>query len=256
MRHVTDEAVVLKVTDHGEGHRIAELLTRERGVLRAFAPGAQRSRRRFGGALEPGTLVRATLKERPGRDLWNLEEATVVRGHAGLRARLEDIALASYFLDLTRALVRDEQPHPGPFALLVDALGRLDAGTLPAWGRAAFELGALSAYGAAPVLGACARCGRPAEGERSRFAPTVGGLLCPACAPHWGPGDVVLSRSARRALEALAGAGGRPEIFERAAHLPSDPELLAEVRPALDRSVEHLLGRRLKSLDFLDSVAT
>ena len=52
-----DEAVVLRVQKLGEADRIVTLLTRRNGRVRAVAKGVRRTKRRFGGRLEPFSHV-------------------------------------------------------------------------------------------------------------------------------------------------------------------------------------------------------
>src|SRR5262249_37282659 len=63
MERWEDEALVLGTLDYGDADRMVTLLTRSGGKLTAFAAGARKSRRRFAGALEPGTVLRARLVE-------------------------------------------------------------------------------------------------------------------------------------------------------------------------------------------------
>ena len=83
---------MLRSVDYGERDRVVTLLSRDRGKLSAFARGARASRRRFGGVLEPFTLVSAELSERGG-DLWGLEDASAERAFGGIRGDLLRIAL-------------------------------------------------------------------------------------------------------------------------------------------------------------------
>ncbi|HLT29189.1 MAG TPA: DNA repair protein RecO, partial [Myxococcaceae bacterium] len=53
MERQRDEALLLSAVDHGESDRVVTFLTRRHGRLSAFAAGARRSKRRFGGTLEP-----------------------------------------------------------------------------------------------------------------------------------------------------------------------------------------------------------
>jgi recombinational DNA repair protein (RecF pathway) len=99
-------AVVLRSVDYGERDKVVTLLSRERGKLSAFARGARASRRRFGGVLEPFTLVAAEVSERGG-DLWGLEDAAVERAFGAIRGDLLRIACASYAVELAR-----EGPSP------------------------------------------------------------------------------------------------------------------------------------------------
>src|SRR5919204_4307116 len=136
-------AIVLRTVDYGESDRVVTLLSRERGKVSAFARAARASRRRFGGALEPFTLVRAEARERRGADLLSLESVSVERGFGGIRADLARIACAGYACDLARELVRDEEPHEELFALVVDYLVRLDAAPARPTALRALELAAL-----------------------------------------------------------------------------------------------------------------
>jgi DNA repair protein RecO (recombination protein O) len=243
-------ALVLRAVDYGESDRVVTLLSRERGKLTAFARGARASRRRFGGALEPFTLVAAELRERAGSDLLGLDSVTPLRAHGGIRGELARIACAGYAAELARELVRDHEPHEELFDLLLAALGALDRGPArPALLRA-FELGALRAAGLAPRLDACARCGGPLPAAGgARFDPGHGGALCEGCAPLAAPGAPSLTAGALAALGRLADGGLAAADAE-----PLAPAAGRELREALTRFVEHHLGRRLAARRFLDEL--
>jgi DNA repair protein RecO (recombination protein O) len=243
-------AVVLRAVDYGESDRVVTLLTLERGKVSAFARGARASRRRFGGALEPFTVVTAEVRERAGSDLLGLDSVSVLRAHGGIRGDLARIACAGYAAELARELVRDAEPHEDLFELLVAYLGALDAAPARPAALRAFELGALRAAGLAPRLDACAACGAPVAGsERVRFDPSQGGALCAACAGSAGPGAVTLSAEALSALARLAAGGLAAADADALA-----PGTGREARDALARFIELHLGRRLPARRFLDEV--
>jgi len=240
-------AVVLQTTDYGESDRVVSLLSLERGKLSAFARGARASRKRFGGALEPFTLLALDLRERPGAELWALEAASVERAFGAIRGDLARIACAGYACDLARSLVRDQEPHPDLFALLVELLSRLDGGPAePSWLRA-FELLALRAAGLQPRLDGCARCGGqlPAAPARLAFSPE-GGFLCDDCAAG-APGALRCGADTAEALRRLADGG-----LAVAGPLPGP--VGTEARDLLTHFLEYQLGGRLKSRKFLDEV--
>lgn len=242
-------AIVLRSVDYGDSDRVVTLLSRERGKVSAFARGARASRRRFGGGLEPFTLVSAEVRERTGSDLLGLESVSVRRAFGGILSDLARIACAGYAAELARELVRDHEPHDDLYALLAGYLAALDAGpALPGMLRA-FELRALAAAGLAPRLDACARCGGPL-GDGAPFDASQGGALCRACAPLARPGHVDLSAAALGALARLAreGLAGGPEPIELAA--------ARQMREALTGFVEYHLGRRLQARRFLDEVGS
>jgi DNA repair protein RecO (recombination protein O) len=242
-------ALVLRTVDYGDSDRVVTLLSRERGKVSAFARGARASRRRFGGALEPFTLLRVEGKERPGGGLVSLESAHVERAFGGIRGDLARIACASYAAELSRELVREGEPHDELFALLVEYLARLDAAAAQPSALRAFELGALAAAGLMPRLDACARCGEPlATAAALPFDPGQGGVLGPSCAP-WAPGAPRLGAATREALARYQEGG-----LAAADAAPLARQEGIEAREALSRFIEHHLGARLASRKFLDEV--
>lgn len=242
-------AFVLRVVDYGESDRVVTLFSRERGKVSAFARGARASRRRFGGALEPFTLLAAEVKGRAGSDLLTLETVAVTRGFGAIRGDLARIACAGYAAELARELVRDHEPHDELFELLLAYLGALDAGPARPTALRAYELGALRAVGLMPRLDGCARCGEPIEGgARVRFDPGHGGALCAACAASASPGAPWLSP------DALAGLVRLQEGGLGAAEPPLAGAAAREARAALSAFVEHQVGHGLAARRFLDEV--
>jgi len=245
-------AIVLRTVDTGEADRVVTLLSRERGKVAAFARGARASRRRFGGSLEPFTLVRAEVRERAGAELLGLESVAPLEAFGAIRGDLARIACAAYAAELARDLVRDHEPHEDLFDLLASYLAALDrAPALPAALRA-FELGALRAAGLLPRLDACARCGalRPeASGRAVRLDPAQGGILCAGCAPLASPGAPSLSPEAVASLARLSAGGLAAASAERLAPLAG-----REARDALGAFIEHHLGHRLAARRFLEEM--
>lgn len=250
LEHVKLTAVVLRTVDYGESDRVVTLLSLERGKVSAFARGARASRRRFGGALEPFTLLAAEVRARAGTELLGLESAAVLRGHGGIRADLARIACAAYATEVARELVRDHEPHQDLFDLLVAYLDVLDRAPARPAALRAFELGALGAAGLAPRLDACARCGGPLDPAARvlRFDPGQGGVLCPACAPTAAPAAPLLSQVAAGALARLQREG----LAGGAAPIPGPAA--RELREALGAFLAHHLGRTLAARRFLDEV--
>jgi DNA repair protein RecO (recombination protein O) len=241
-------AVVLRTVDHGEADRVVTLLALGEGTLAVFARSARVSRKRFGGGLEPFTLVTAEVTRRGGdARLARLESVTTERAFQGIRSDLGRIACAAYAVELARELTREHQAHDELFQLLVDYLGHLDeAPARPAMLRA-YELAALAATGFQPRLDACARCGGPLPDEVT-FAPAEGGVLCSGCAGPATADRLRLSAGGLAALRRLQ-AGGLA-----AGTAPLDAGAARESKEALTRFLEQLLGRRLQARRFLDEV--
>jgi DNA repair protein RecO (recombination protein O) len=238
MERWSDEALVLGTVDYGDADRLVTLFCRGHGKLTAFAAGARKSQRRFAGALEPCTLLRAQLVERHGSTL-RLDAVDVLRSFHGLRTELSRIGRALYVVELCRELVRDQEPHPELFDSTVEWLGKLEEGTAGPTSLIAFELQALALAGLMPRFDACCLCGGPL-GERPRFDPSHGGGVCARC-HHRALGAPQVDPSILQALAALQ-AGART---------PLSAPVRSVARGLLNAFIAHQLGRQLRGVEFL-----
>ena len=243
MDRFSDEALVLSTVDFGEADRIVTLFTRGHGRLSAFAAGARKSKRRFAGALEAGTHLTAHLVSTRG-DTHRLDKVDVIRSFHRIRDDLARIARAMYCLELCRELSRDGQPNEPLFDALAQYLGLLEDGKAGPTSLIKFELDALQYTGFMPRFAPCALCGQ-ATGTRPRFDPEHGGVVCHSCSPRVPFGIPV-----------------RPDVVEALAKLqsgartPLPAELRARSRELLNLFIAHHLGRKLKSVEFMEQVGT
>ena len=79
MSVLTSEAVVLRTWPLRESDLIVSFFTRDYGRMKGVAKAALKSRKRFGGALEPMTMARAWFAERPRQELVRLDQLEIVR---------------------------------------------------------------------------------------------------------------------------------------------------------------------------------
>jgi len=236
-----DDALVLCTLDYGDADRLVTLFTEGHGKLTAFAGGARKSKRRFAGALEPFTLIRARLVERHGETL-RLDGAEIQRVFYTARGELPLIARALYCLELCRELVRDGEPHPALFALLRQYLESLDTRAAGPSSLLAFELDALAHAGLMPRFDQCSLCGGP-TGEAPRFDPEHGGAICFHCCER-----------ARYAVPVAANLVRSMSALQSGDRTPLPAPLRQRARELLNLFISHHLGRRLKSVDFMTQV--
>lgn len=241
MERLVLKGVVLGSVDYGESDRIVALFTEERGRLSAFAPHARKSVKRFGGALEPFTLVNAHLTERRG-ELFRFERADILETFTAIRDDLNDIARASYACELIREVCRDREAHPELFGELVDLLFRFSKRTSTPEDLLVFELRALGWAGLRPTLDSCAGCGA-APSKDDRFDADIGGLICPQCARRV-PGARPIDWETAEGLRQLQEGNRAP--------LATEPR--REGRRHLERFVAHHVGKPLKTAEFMRSL--
>jgi DNA repair protein RecO (recombination protein O) len=238
MDRFIDRAFVLATLDYGDSDRLVTLLTREHGKVTAFASGARKSKRRFAGALEPTTLLRAQLVERSS-DTVRIDGADIERHFHRIRDDLPRIARALYCLELCRELLKDREPHPQLFDLLQRYLEMLDEGAAGPTSLLAFELSALQYAGFQPSFGSCAICGGAPDSAPS-FDPQHGGVVCPRCRGR-AEGALGISVELASGLAAL----------QRGVRQPLPEPVRREARTVLNHFIDCQIGRKLKSVEFM-----
>jgi len=237
----SEEALILSTLDYGDADRLVTLFTPTRGKLTAFAAGARKSKRRFAGALEPFTLVRAQLVERRG-DTFRLDSVDIQRGFYSIREDLSRIARALYVVELARELVRDREPHPELYASVVSYLEKLEARQAGPTSLIAFELELLAHAGFMPRFDRCSICGK-GLGDSPRFDPHHGGGVCAHCKDR-ASGSLPVPAAV---LESLRG-------LQEGNRIPMAPEMRQRARELLNVFIAHHLGRQLKSVEFMAQV--
>jgi DNA repair protein RecO (recombination protein O) len=127
MPQYTTDALILRTYKLGESDRLVVFLTRDRGKKRGVAKNARQSRRRFGGALEPMTCVRAGYVERERRELVTVSYAETLRSPL---SALDGHALGhvGYFAELIDEWAQDSDPNETLFRLGAATVEAMAAG--------------------------------------------------------------------------------------------------------------------------------
>ncbi|MGH2734664.1 MAG: DNA repair protein RecO [Actinomycetota bacterium] len=230
-----DEAVVLKAIKLGEADRILTLFTRNHGKVRAVAKGVRKTKSRFGGRLEPFTLVDLMLYQ--GRSLDTITGASIVEPFREVR---EDYARYTAACALAEAVEKVTEEHERQFStysLLVGGLRALAKGgaetVVPA-----FLVKLLSVSGYHPNLGVCGGCD---EDEVVGFSPALGGAVCAACSFE----DDSAFRLGPDRLLLLA------KLLRDEFGVAAETQATIDVTQALRRYAEYHLERPLRSLTLL-----
>jgi DNA repair protein RecO (recombination protein O) len=233
------DALVLRAVDYRDADRIVTLLTERFGKVAVLARSARKSKKRFGGSLEPYALIEADVRLGRG-EVGSIGQARVKRSFPGILADLTRIAVAGAALELVREALPVHQPEPEILESTVVFLERLEkCEETKEELLLAFETRVLSTLGFAPNLDTCARCGRRAEeGRAALFDPIVGSIVCRSC----GGAKIHLCGTTRARL----GAASRRAWFE-AADAPWEDVVRAEARRAVLGLAEHSLGKPLKA---------
>jgi DNA repair protein RecO (recombination protein O) len=193
-REVQVEGVVLRRWYAGEYDKWVSLLTPACGKLRVRVRGGRKPKSKMGMLTEPLSHIKARVIE--GREQRLLVQPQLVRSYVNVRLDLERLTIALALGETLDRWLPEEHPEPEVYAVLVDALGSLEGGALPAGVAAQAVWRWLAVLGYAPDLSQCARCGA-VGGDGCMI---IGGhLLCERCAPR--EDGIRLSRTAVARLQ-------------------------------------------------------
>ena len=210
-----NKAYLLGTQPLGEADLILTLLVEGEGIVRGVARSARRSRKRFGGTLEPMSRVAIHWTPREGRDLQRVDRLELSRSFANMQAEPAVQAACAVVSEITRILCRENDDDPKVFRLLGAVLVALDGGLDPWAAVRYFEIWMLRLHGLLPDLRACGSCQRelPPHGA---FVPRTGdAVLCPQCAGSAGTECRGLQEG-ERALLATALAESPEKLREHA----------------------------------------
>jgi DNA repair protein RecO (recombination protein O) len=153
------------------------LFTREQGRVKGVARHAMRSRRRFGGALEPMTYVRATYAERPKQELMRLDAFEIISSPLSRPVDYTRTAALQLVAEVIEEALPEQAPDDTIFRLALSVIDELqvDRVWLPV---TYFALWMNRLMGWMPELGHCAVCGEYLRGQTLYYSATSDGITC------------------------------------------------------------------------------
>jgi DNA repair protein RecO (recombination protein O) len=172
------EAIVLRSYPLREADLLVILFTRAEGKVRGVARSAKKSKRRFGGALEPLTYVRAFYDVREGQELTRLDSCEVLESPMACEVSYARAVALGHIAELLDELLPDREANDAIFRLTLSVLHVLTGPEV--WMPVTyFELWLTRLVGFLPELTECIVCGRSLNGSRAYFHALADGLMCP-----------------------------------------------------------------------------
>ena len=171
------EAIVLRTYALRESDLLVTLFTRAEGKVKGVARAAKRSRRRFGGALEPLTIVRAYYDDREGKELARLDSCDILESPLSAEIDYARVVALEHIAETLDELLPDREANDAIFRLAVSILQQLRTGSI--WlPLTYFQLWLVRLVGFLPELSECVACGRALNGDRAFFHVLADGLMC------------------------------------------------------------------------------
>ncbi|MDE1155639.1 MAG: DNA repair protein RecO [Acidobacteriaceae bacterium] len=171
------EAIVLRCWPFHEADLLVSLFTREQGKVKGVARHAMKSRKRFGGALEPATYVRAHYTERPRVELVRLDSFEILWSPMSAPITVERLAGVQLVTEVLEEAMPEGALEDNIFRLAMACLTAMDAHEV--WLPVTYFCVWMSRLmGWWPDLGHCAVCGLDLHGQDVWWSPVADGVTC------------------------------------------------------------------------------
>ena len=222
----------------GESDKIASLLTRQLGRVRAVAKGARSKRGRYGAALEPLSYIRLWIYDRENRDLQRIGSAEIVESFFEMQRDYRIQLSAQYLAEVTERFLPDREASERVFRLLLAVLrafrhfGEVNRPLL------FFDYWLLRLGGFLPDLSRCMSCRRPFSGEGGFYDPAAVALICSGCRSRE-PGEKI-SADALRLVPSFQSVR-----IEQWIENEPEPPATRELRRLLEEIIEAHLEKKL-----------
>ncbi len=232
------EALVLKSYPLAEADKIVVFLTRSHGIVRGVAKGAKRLTSRFGGSLEPFSIVRLEFFQSGERELVTIKQVDIIESlfrHASDPSLLAELAAIP---DILTGFSPPADPDDRLYRMTrgVVSQAMADGATADAL-IVYFEFWVLQLGGFMPSWSACSHCGREFDETEDASLRSDFRLSCGVCERVRQQSSVSAGiRSAYRAARTMP-----PEQF--AAYGAENETDVLVLRGFLRQMIAMLLGR-------------
>lgn len=179
MFYFNTDGLVIKVNYTDEADRILAILSRDRGVIRAFAKGARRPKSKLHAGT--GFLCYSNLQVCDSKETLKITEASIIELFYEARCEIDKLALSEHFCELALELCPEGEPAAEYLRLVLNALHFLASGQkAQLLLKSIVQLRMLSLAGYMPGLIACDECGEY-ETDHMYFDCLSGLLYCDKC---------------------------------------------------------------------------
>ena len=239
------EALILRTYPFHEADLLVTLFTREEGKIRGVAKAAKRSKRRFGGALEPLTYVTAHWEEKEKQELVRLDSCDVIASPLTTEVTYPRVVALSYVAEVIDQLLPDREPSDDIFRLTLSVVRNITPSSI--WMPLTyFDLWIVRLIGVLPDLSQCAACGAALNGSRAFFHALSDGLLC--LRDKRLASSEILADSRRTAAEMFRSP------LEKFAGEPWPRERGADLRKFLRQRIERHIEKKMVTAVMLEKI--
>lgn len=170
--------MVILASPVGEYDKRVVILTKERGLITAFAKGAKRPKSQFSASTRPFSFGKFTVYE--GKNAYNLVNTEIENYFEEIMEDMDRISYGFYFLELAQYFGVENMESKNMLLLLYQSLRALIHPSLDnRLVRRVYELKMLCFYGEYPGMFECMKCGK--KEKLDGFSIVYNGVLCGNC---------------------------------------------------------------------------
>lgn len=245
---VSTSGIIILEKDISENDKLVTVLTKDWGVIRAFAKGAKKLKNKNFSALSLFSYSDLVLYK--GRDKYIINDAYLKKSFFELRKNIGNIALSQYFCEVVLALVGESPESENVLRLILNSFYYLmeekqDRSII----KSVFEMRVLSMSGYMPDLTMCANCGKFSD-TKMNFVLTKGQLICSDCSKRQ-LGTIELNSDVLAALRYTVYAE-----FNKMFSFTLSNENKKRLARITEQYLLHCVDKNLKTLDFYNRVNT
>lgn len=244
MNIVTD-GLVIKETGTGEADRLITILTRDKGIIRAYAAGAKNIKSKRGGGTSLLSYSNFSLTKKG--ENYRLSEATPIKLFFTTDSDIETLAISQYFCELCSIFEPTEKYGEEFLRLILNSLHFLTEKKKDTFLiKAITELRVATISGYCPNLVACDECGTFMS-EIMCFDYQNGSIYCLECNKN--KANILLNKTL---LDAMRHIVYSP--FERLYSFEIPKEDAKKLSLITEKYILYQIDHRFLTLEFLHSV--
>ncbi len=232
--------IVLNKRDLRETSLIVDFYTREFGKVCGILKGIRTDPKKFGSNLEIFSLNEIVFYRKLHSHLHLVSQADKTENFTGARQSMERVTCAGFMMEMLASIMQLEDKNEEVFDLALASLKELETNYNPEKIATIFKIKMLSLSGFKPHFDSCVCCLDKISGQ-SRFSLSLGGLLCPRCAPK----DLSARPIFRGTIATVLHI--EKNSFNNSLNLGMNPQIKKELNLILNAFLNFHLGKELKS---------
>lgn len=240
MALIETEGLILKSYSLAEADKIIILLTKQYGVVRGVAKGAKRLKSRFGGSLEPYTIVHIQYNQKEERELVSIRQIDLVKSFFSEASNPNFLQKFAYMIEILIEFAPPHDPNENLFRMTKVCLETAASNSESLESITVyFELWLLRLGGYLPNWNKCDDCRRDLNSHKVASLQINFHLLCSDCKKtktNW-----TINASQRQIFNSAQKLS--PVNFVEFANKKTDD--LREISTILKRIISNILGREV-----------